>query len=72
MEIHRRHHETVGAMLRRFSRRVQQSGIILRARKLRYREKDLSVRAQKERALRRIAMRKEATRLEKLGKTDEE
>jgi ribosomal protein S21 len=59
-------------MLRRFSRRVQQSGIVLRARKLRYYEKPASPRARKERALRRIKVRKEAERLEKLGKTVEE
>jgi ribosomal protein S21 len=72
MEVHRRHHETIGGMLRRFSRRVQQSGIVLRARKLRYYEKSPSVRAQKEHALRRIAVKKEALRMEKLGKNQDE
>lgn len=72
MEVHRRSHETTGGMLRRFSRRVQQSGIVLRARKLRYYEKPSSPRARKARALRRIKVRKEAERLEKLGKTVEE
>lgn len=72
MEVHRRSHETAGSMLRRFSRLAQQSGIVLRARRLRYFEKPTSPRARKVRALRRIAVRKEALRLEKLGKTSEE
>lgn len=72
MEVYRRQHETIGSMLRRFSRRVQQSGIVFRARKLRYYEKPKTPRAQKERALRRMKVRKDALRLEKLGKTPKE
>lgn len=71
MEVRRKNHETAVAMLRRFSRRVQQSRIVLRARNLRYRKKSLTPRTQKERALRRINSLKEAIRLEKLGKSDE-
>ena len=36
VEVRRRDHETTGAMLRRFTRRVQQSGILIRARKTRF------------------------------------
>ena len=72
MEVHRRNHETVGAMLRRFSRRIQQSGIVLRARRLRYYKKPPTPLAEKKRALRRIDLCKEAMRLEKLGKSSEE
>lgn len=71
MEVHRKRNETIGSMLRRFTRRVQQSGILLRARKLRYHEGKLSRRAEKERALRRLRLKKEEIRLEKLGKTIE-
>ena len=59
-------------MLRRFSRRIQQSGIVMRARKLRYHEKPASVRAEKERAIRRIRVKAEAIKMEKLGKTPQE
>ncbi len=72
MEVFRRRNETMGGLLRRFSRKIQQSGVIIRARKLRYYESKLSLRAQKERALRRIKMREDSLRMEKLGKNLDE
>ena len=72
MEVHRRKNETIGSLLRRFTRRIQQSGILLRARKLRYHEDKPSRRAEKDRALRRLALKAEGIRLEKLGKTPTE
>ena len=72
VEVRRREHETVGSMLRRFTRRVQQSGILIRARKLKFYEAKPKKRVVRERALRRIKMTKERERLEKLGKLMEE
>jgi ribosomal protein S21 len=72
VEVRRRPSETTGAMLRRFTRRVQQSGILLRARRERFYKSKLTKRQKRERALRRIALLKERTRLEKLGKLEKE
>ncbi len=68
VEVRRRENETTGAMLRRFTRRVQQSGILIRARKMRFYEPKSTKRAVREKALRRIQVKKERERLEKLGK----
>lgn len=72
VEVRRRENETVGAMLRRFTRRVQQSGILIRARKIKFYREKPTKRAMRERALRRLALAKERERLEKLGRLEEE
>ena len=51
VEVRRREHETIGSLLRRFTRRVQQSGILLNARKYRFRKGKLTRREVRERAL---------------------
>lgn len=64
----RRDRETTASLLRRFTRRVQQSGVLVRARKVRFYGSKPTKRALRERALRRMAKRKERERLLKLGK----
>lgn len=59
-------------MLRRFTRRVQQSGILIRARKMKSHVDKPTKRAVRERALRRVRLTKERARLEKLGKLPED
>ena len=71
-EIRRKEYETMPAMLRRFTRSVQQSGVLLQARKTRFYLSKPTRRQKKERALRRIKNTKERMRLEKLGKLGEE
>ena len=66
--IKRKDRETTASMLRRFGRRVQQSGILLRARKIRFYESKPTKRSQRERALKRNSLQKERARLVKLGK----
>jgi len=66
--VKRRENETTGAMLRRFTRRVQRSGVLLRARKERFYKAKPTKKVVKERALRRITVNKEHERLAKLGK----
>ena len=68
VEIRRKEYETAPAMLRRFTRRIQQSGILLQARKLKSYKDKPTKRAVRERALRRVKLGKERMRLEKLGK----
>lgn len=72
VEVRRKEGETTGAMLRRFTRRVQQSGILLEARKGRFYRSPLKKRLIRERALRRIRVAKEREKLEKLGKLKKE
>ena len=72
LEIRRKDNETTGAMLRRFTRGVQRSGILIRARKTKFYEPKSTKRAIRERALRRLKISKERERLIKLGKLVEE
>ena len=72
VEVKRRDRETTGAMLRRFTRRVQQSGALLNARKLRFYKGKPTKRVVRESALRRIGIKKERATLEKLGKLKDE
>lgn len=72
VEVRKREHETTAAMLRRFTRRVQQSGILIHARRTKFYASKPSRRNVRERAMRRIEILKERKRLEKLGKNTEE
>lgn len=71
VEVRRRQHETTGAMLRRFTRRVQQSGILINARRLKSYKPARSRRQMREHALRREKKTAERNRLDKLGKLPE-
>lgn len=68
VEVRRKERETTGALLRRFTRKVQQSGVLLSARKLRFYAGQPTKRNIREKALRRLVVSKERARLEKLGK----
>lgn len=68
IDVKRKENETVGALLRRFTRRVQQSGVLIGARKLKAYHSKPTKRSVRERALRRIEKERERVRLEKLGK----
>lgn len=68
VEVRRKDKESVGMLLRRFVRKVQASGILVRARSLRYRTIDPTKRERKAQALKSIAWRREQEKLRKLGK----
>jgi len=68
LEIKKEERETSQSLVRRFSRRMKQSGILLRARKIRFRKKGKSRQMKKRSALRREQMKREYEKLEKLGK----
>lgn len=68
VEVRRRERETTAAMLRRFTRRVQQSGALMHARKRKFHPSKVTKRSIRESALRRIVVARERVRLEKLGK----
>lgn len=72
MEIKRKQNESVGSLMRRFSRLIQQSRILANAKRARYVEKKPSQRVLKNRAIMREGLRALRKRLERLGIHDEE
>ncbi len=69
IEVKRKDRETMGAFVRRFSRTVQQSGILLRAREIRFYRKPKNRNQRRKAALRRNELREHYKELKKLGKT---
>ena len=70
LEIKKQNRETSQALIRRFTKSVQKSGILFRARKIRFRGKEKSKDMKKRAALRREEMKKEYEKLKKLGKLE--
>ena len=68
LEVKKQERETAQSLVRRFGRRMQQSGILIRARKNRYRKRPKSRQAKKKAALRREELKQEYIKLKKLGK----
>ena len=68
LEIKRQDRESSQSLVRRFGRRIQQSGILLRARSSRFRKRPKSKQTKKRAALRRERLKKEYKKLKKLGK----
>jgi ribosomal protein S21 len=71
-EVKRKKGETFESMMRRFSRRVQQSGKLLQAKKIRFYEPEKSRNLQRVSALRREDIKKKMEYLKKVGKLKEE
>ena len=72
VQVTRKPNESVGSLLRRFSRLIQQTGIVLRAKKRRYFQKQPTERIERNRAIMGEALRNLRLRLEKMGQYDEE
>jgi len=70
IEAKRKDNEAVGAFLRRFTRKVQQSGVLIKSRKLRFKEDKKTKIEKQAAAVRRAASLKERERLFKLGKLE--
>ena len=68
LEIKKQERETSQSLVRRFGKRIQQSGILLRARRSRFRKRPKSHQAKKKAALRREELKEEYKKLKKLGK----
>lgn len=71
IEVRKRNNESSESLLRRFSKRVQQSGVLLRAKKRRFYEPPKNKRAARTDALRRLAIREQREILRKTGKLEE-
>ncbi len=72
IEVKRKTGETTRSLLRRFTRRIQQSGILIRARKSRFLERKKSKSERRASALRRNEIIREKEKLRKLGLLEEE
>jgi len=68
VDIKRKPRENVSMMLRRFTQRVRQSGILVNAKKSMFQQPKKSRGERRKMALEREKRRKERTRLKKLGK----
>ncbi|MFH1354051.1 MAG: 30S ribosomal protein S21 [bacterium] len=71
VEVRKRDNESTDSLLRRFSRKVQQSGVLLQARKVRFYERKKAKRKLREDAMRKVRFMEERERLIKLGELDE-
>ena len=71
VEVRKRDNESTDSLLRRFSRKVQQSGVLLQARKIRFHTRKKGRRKMKEDAIRKAGLQAERDRLIKLGEIDE-
>ena len=69
IEVKKQERESSQNLIRRFTRSIQQSGVLLQARKTRFKGKKKSEQMKKRAALRREQKRKEYEKLKKLGKT---
>ena len=72
VEVKRKKAESFESLLRRFSRRLQQSGKALEVRKLRFRASKPNKTKLKESALRRLQIREKREYLIKVGQLKEE
>ena len=69
LEVRKQDRENFQSLIRRFTRRIQQSGILLQARKMRFKKRALSRAKRKTKALRRMEAQKERAKMKKLGKS---
>ncbi|MDF1498017.1 MAG: 30S ribosomal protein S21 [Patescibacteria group bacterium] len=72
IEVKRKDNESIGSLLRRFSKKVQQSGLLLQARSSRFKEKTPSRTERRKGALRRNEIVGEKEKLRKLGKLEDD
>ena len=72
MEVRRKPNESIGSLMRRFSRLVQQSRLLVRAKASRYFRKKPNERVEKNRAIMREELRALRKRLERMGQYDED
>ena len=71
IEVKKKDRESSESLIRRFSRKVQQSGVLAQARKSRFRKDEKSKREMREGAMYKIKVRKVVDKLKKMGKFDE-
>lgn len=67
LEVHKKLGENSQGLIRRFTKKVKQSGVLMRARKNRFFKREKSKQMQQRAALRREELKKEYENLKKLG-----
>lgn len=72
VDVKRKKGESFESLLRRFSRRLQQSGKALEARKIRFHKDEPNKNKQRESALRRLKIRNKREYLMRIGQLKEE
>lgn len=68
VEVKRRERENNQSLIRRFSRTIKKSGVLIQARKIRFKKKSKSDELKKREALKKVELRKEYKEARKLGK----
>lgn len=68
IEVKKNNNENNASLLRRFSRRILESGTLPKVKSLRYNQRPMSKLSQKNVTLQKISRRKEVEKLKKLGK----
>jgi len=71
VEVRRKDGESGESLIRRFTRKVQQSGVLIRAKRRRFYEPPKTKREAKEEALRKKSTREKREYLKKIGKLEE-
>lgn len=72
IEVKKKDRESSESLMRRFSRRVQQSGVLVQARRSRFRVEEKSRREMRAGAMYKARVKKIVSKLKKAGKFDEE
>lgn len=72
VEVKKKKGESFESLLRRFNRRIQQSGKLLTARKIRFYERPKNKNSQKSAALRRMEISQKREYLERIGQLPED
>jgi len=67
IELKKEKGENISSLIKRFARAVQQSGVLMKAREKRHKDRKVSKERKKRSALRREEMRKKYERLKKMG-----
>jgi len=67
LEVKKKEKENTQSLIRRFAKAIKKSGILKEARKRKFFQRPLSQKAKKNAALRRVKLKKEFERKEKLG-----
>jgi small subunit ribosomal protein S21 len=68
VEVKRKENESFESLLRRFNRKIQQSGVLVRARRIRFYEPPKSRNLLREDAARRAVNREKREELKRMGK----
>ncbi|MDD3498267.1 MAG: hypothetical protein PHH24_02025 [Candidatus Moranbacteria bacterium] len=72
IQVRKKERENAESLIRRFSRRIQQSGVLVQARRSRFQDEEKSKQKKREEALYKVKIRKEINKLKKIDKFDNE